>query len=177
LLIEREAFAAMAEPTLKEQENSSPYDLWPDERSAPRREEPFAAPFAEQIPAIDDTPFAQPFAPASEPVGAEPSRPSSETPFDAPFVPVVYTPETTEENVRNAGLAWSAGVVFFGSVVFMLFLGWIADLLLGSSPWGIVIGIVLGAVIGFIQFFRISSQIYAPKNSQPKSLMSDHNED
>ena len=37
----------------------------------------------------------------------------------------------------------------------MLILGWGADLLLGSAPWGIVGGIVLGSLIGFIQFFRI----------------------
>jgi F0F1-type ATP synthase assembly protein I len=84
-------------------------------------------------------------------------------PFHAPFVPIAYTPETTEENIRQGGLAWSAGIVFFGSVAFMLFLGWLADLLLGSSPWGIVGGIVLGSIIGFIQFFRISSQIFGPK--------------
>jgi F0F1-type ATP synthase assembly protein I len=31
---------------------------------------------------------------------------------------------------------------------------------LGSSPWGIVAGIVLGSLIGFVQFFRITSQIF-----------------
>jgi F0F1-type ATP synthase assembly protein I len=42
----------------------------------------------------------------------------------------------------------------------MLILGWGADLLLGSAPWGVVVGIVLGSVIGFVQLFRISSQIF-----------------
>jgi F0F1-type ATP synthase assembly protein I len=40
-----------------------------------------------------------------------------------------------EETARRSGLAFSAGIVFFSSVVFMLFLGWIADWLMGSSPW------------------------------------------
>ena len=42
----------------------------------------------------------------------------------------------------------------------MLVLGWGADLLFGSSPWGMVCGIVIGSLIGFIQFFRLSSQIF-----------------
>ncbi len=67
--------------------------------------------------------------------------------------------ESKAETIRKTGLAWSAAIVFFGSVVFMLILGWFADLLFGSSPWGIVLGIVLGSVIGFMQFFRITSRI------------------
>jgi F0F1-type ATP synthase assembly protein I len=69
-------------------------------------------------------------------------------------------PETTGETIRQSGLAYSAAIVLFASIVFMLVLGWFADLLLGSSPWGIVGGIVLGAIIGFVQLFRITSQIF-----------------
>jgi len=69
-------------------------------------------------------------------------------------------PESFAESARKSGLAWSAGIVFFASIVFMLILGWGADLLFGSSPWGIVIGIVLGSLIGFIQFFRLTSKIF-----------------
>ena len=84
-------------------------------------------------------------------------------PDEPPVVMSDYMPESTDETIRQSGLAWSAGIVFFGSVAFMLFLGWLADILLGSSPWGIVGGIVLGSIIGFIQFFRISSQIFSSK--------------
>ena len=38
-----------------------------------------------------------------------------------------YKPESPDETARQGGLAWSAGIVFFSSVGFMLFLGWIAD--------------------------------------------------
>ena len=64
------------------------------------------------------------------------------------------------ETIRQSGMAYSAAIVFFGSVVFMMILGWLADWLLGSSPWGIVGGIILGGIIGFVQFFRITSQIF-----------------
>src|SRR5262245_55866910 len=70
-------------------------------------------------------------------------------------------PESIAETARRSGLAYSAALVFFASVVFMMIIGWGADLLFGTSPWGMVAGIVLGSVIGFIQFFRINSRIFA----------------
>ncbi len=76
------------------------------------------------------------------------------------FVKTPYEPESLSETVRRGGLAWSAGIALFAAVVFMLILGWGADVLLGTSPWGIVGGIVLGSIIGFIQFFRLTSQIF-----------------
>lgn len=90
------------------------------------------------------------------------------------FVPVAYIPPSEEESVRRSGLAYSAGITLFASVFFMLFLGWGADLLFGSSPWGLVGGIVLGAIIGFVQFFRITSQIFTTKKDGPavRPLMS-----
>lgn len=97
---------------------------------------------------------------------------------DEPVHPVDFQPESADETARRGGLAWSAGIVFFSSVAFSLFVGWIADLLLQSSPWGLVGGIVIGSVIGFIQFFRITSQIFVSKKSGPaeRPLMP-HDED
>ncbi len=69
-------------------------------------------------------------------------------------------PEMMAETIRRSGLAYSAGIALFAAVVFMMILGWGADLLFGSSPWGIVGGIVVGSVIGFVQFFRLTSQIF-----------------
>jgi len=95
------------------------------------------------------------------------------------FTPVAYSLEDPDETIRRSGLAWSAGIVFVGSVAFMLFIGWLADLVLGSSPWGIVGGIVIGSIIGFVQFFRLTSQIFnaKPPGSDIRSLMSDENPD
>lgn len=102
----------------------------------------------------------------------EPNEPGGSTPavtslFDGgekrpeePFILSEVEPQSLSENVRQSGLAYSAGIVLFASVAFMLIIGWGADLLLGSSPWGIVSGIVIGALIGFFQFFRLTSQIF-----------------
>ena len=70
-----------------------------------------------------------------------------------------FTPETPAETIRKSGLAYSAALALLGSVVFMLILGWVLDSFLGTSPWCLVGGIVLGSVIGFYQFFKLTSQI------------------
>jgi len=79
---------------------------------------------------------------------------------DKNFIISKAEPESMAETVRRSGLAYSAGIAFAAAVVFMLILGWGADLLLGTTPWGVVVGIILGSIIGFIQLFRISSQIF-----------------
>lgn len=83
-----------------------------------------------------------------------------------PIISSFYEPEDEAESARRMGLGYAAGVTFFATVAFMLFIGWGADLLLGTKPWGIVVGIVLGAVMAFIQFFRITNRIY----QRPKDL-------
>jgi F0F1-type ATP synthase assembly protein I len=154
----------------------TPYDLWPTEEEraeAAASAQPVYA--GENVDAFTDLPSTPFQSPVETPFLYENKV---ETPFDAPFVPVAYTPETSDEAVRQRGLAFSVGVVFFGSVAFMLFLGWLADLLLGSSPWGIVAGIILGAIIGFLQFFRITSQIFNNSGDTPKqNPLSSHHDD
>jgi len=105
--------------------------------------------------------------------------PTDQCGAQAEFVPETYIPESTDENVRRSGLAYSAGIVFFVSVAFLLLLGWFADLLLGTSPFGLVAGIVIGSMIGFIQFFYISKQIYAPSNkkSDIRPFLSGHDDE
>lgn len=75
-----------------------------------------------------------------------------------------YQTESSDETIRRSGLAYSAAIILFGSIVFTLILGWFADLLFGTSPWGKVGGIVLGSIIGFIQFFRTTSRLFENKD-------------
>ena len=78
---------------------------------------------------------------------------------EEPYVLSESKPLSTAETIRSSGLAWSAAIALFAAVLIMLIIGWGADLLLGSSPWGIVVGIIIGAAIGFFQFFRITGEI------------------
>ena len=79
---------------------------------------------------------------------------------EEPYVLSESKPLSTAETIRSSGLAWSAAIALFAAVLVMLIIGWGADLLLGSSPWGIVVGILIGAAIGFFQFFRITGEIF-----------------
>ena len=71
-----------------------------------------------------------------------------------------FVPQSKVEAIRQSGLAMTAATVLFGSIAFLLIIGWFADLLLDTSPWGKVAGIVVGSLIGFIQFFRLTSDIF-----------------
>lgn len=81
-----------------------------------------------------------------------------------PFENAGFEPESQSETARKSGLAYAAGITLFASVVFMMVIGWGADLLFGTKPWGIVGGIVLGALVGFVQFFRLTSRILKNKD-------------
>ncbi len=80
-----------------------------------------------------------------------------------------FKPDSAGETVRKTGLAWSAAIILFGSVAFMMLLGWFVDLQFATQPWGVVGGIILGAVIGFVQFFRTTAQILKPPKEELKN--------
>lgn len=71
-----------------------------------------------------------------------------------------FKPESEGETTRKSGLAYAAAFTLFSTVAVLLGVGYLLDRWLGSSPWGIVGGIVLGSIVGFYQFVRITSKIY-----------------
>lgn len=64
-----------------------------------------------------------------------------------------------EEINRKSGLAYAAAFSLFASVVSGLILGWLLDRWLGTKPWLLVTGIVLGAAAGFYEFIRQTAKI------------------
>ena len=80
---------------------------------------------------------------ANEP--AEPTPVNAEGEATETIHRAEYTPPTSDESIRMTGLAWSAGITLFASIVFMMLFGWFAGLLFGSAPWGLVGGMVLGS--------------------------------
>ena len=67
--------------------------------------------------------------------------------------------EDKEEINRKSGLAYAAALALFGAVVAGLLAGWLMDRWLGTAPWLLVGGIVLGAAAGFYEFVRATSKI------------------
>ena len=64
-----------------------------------------------------------------------------------------------EETTRKSGIAYAAGLTLFFSVASLSGVGWLLDRWLGTAPWLLVAGLVLGAVTGFYQFIRLTSKL------------------
>ncbi|HZH31623.1 MAG TPA: AtpZ/AtpI family protein [Pyrinomonadaceae bacterium] len=65
-----------------------------------------------------------------------------------------------DENVNSkSSVVYGAVLSLALSIVSCLLVGWALDRWLGTSPWLIVAGILLGSVAGFMQFVRLMSRI------------------
>jgi ATP synthase protein I len=64
-----------------------------------------------------------------------------------------------EEMNRKSGIAYGAALLLFSSVISFCGAGWLLDRWLGTKPWLLVTGIVLGAVAGFYQFIRLTAKL------------------
>ena len=64
-----------------------------------------------------------------------------------------------QEANRKSGVAYAAALSLFFSVAALCGVGWALDRWLGTKPWLMLTGIVLGAVAGFYQFIRLTSKL------------------
>ena len=67
-------------------------------------------------------------------------------------------PEDEDTN-RKSGMAYAAALSLFFAVASMTGIGWLLDRWLGTRPWLMVVGLILGAVVGFFEFIRITSKL------------------
>ena len=79
------------------------------------------------------------------------------------MTPMAQSPDSSkpspEEN-RKAGFAYAAGLTLFASVAAFTGVGWMLDRWLGTQPWCLIGGIVLGSAAGLFEFVRLSSKTY-----------------
>ena len=69
-------------------------------------------------------------------------------------------PDSKEDTNRKTGFAYAAGITLFVTVAVLTGVGWFLDKWLGTSPWCLIGGIVLGSAAGLFEFVRISSKTY-----------------
>jgi ATP synthase protein I len=67
-------------------------------------------------------------------------------------------PDNSETN-RKSGIAYAAALTLFASVISLAAVGWLLDRWLGTKPWLLVAGIVVGAAVGFYQFVRLTAKL------------------
>ena len=65
-----------------------------------------------------------------------------------------------DKNVtRRSAIAYAAGLSVVFSVLTFLGLGLLLDRWLGTSPWMVAIGIVVGSAIGLYEFIRVTTRL------------------
>ena len=67
--------------------------------------------------------------------------------------------DNQEETNRKSGLAYAAAFSLFAAVVAGLAIGWLLDRWLETGPWLLVVGLVLGAAVGFYELVRATSRL------------------
>jgi ATP synthase protein I len=68
-------------------------------------------------------------------------------------------PADDQDANRKAGIAYAAAFSLFASVVSGLIAGWLLDRWLGTRPWLLVTGLILGSAAGFYELVRASSKL------------------
>ena len=64
-----------------------------------------------------------------------------------------------EDTNRKSAIVYGAITALVVSIISFLLVGWALDRWLKTGPWLLVGGIVLGTIVGFIQFIRGMSRI------------------
>ena len=59
-----------------------------------------------------------------------------------------------QENAQRAGPAAAASYTLIGAIVLLGGIGYAVDLWTGTSPWGLVVGLILGMVVGFYELMK-----------------------
>ena len=75
-------------------------------------------------------------------------------PKDARRFSLARAAEAFQENVSRAGPAASASYTLVGGIILLGALGYWADGWLGTEPWLLVTGLLLGMVVGFYELIK-----------------------
>jgi ATP synthase protein I len=68
--------------------------------------------------------------------------------------PFARSAKYLQANVRSAGSAMIASYTLIGSILLLGGIGFVADRWLGTSPWCLLIGLLIGMIVGFYELAR-----------------------
>lgn len=78
-------------------------------------------------------------------------------------------PEKPDQNLpNNLGIAYRLGADFISGILVGLLIGYFVDKGLGTSPWGMVVFIVLGMGAGLLNVIRSYNQISQSERQDKK---------
>jgi F0F1-type ATP synthase assembly protein I len=63
-----------------------------------------------------------------------------------------------QENVTRAGPAAAASYTLIGAIILLGGIGYAVDAWQGTAPWGLVIGLLVGVVVGFYELVTMTRQ-------------------
>lgn len=72
-------------------------------------------------------------------------------------------PEERYANVRSAAAGVLIPGMLFGCVIVSVVIGYFADEWLGSSPWGLLLGLVIGSVAGVREMMKLIRKMQGGK--------------
>jgi ATP synthase protein I len=67
--------------------------------------------------------------------------------------------QSADETSRKSSYAMSAVINLVAAILIFLAIGWFLDRRLNTSPWLLLLGIIIGSILGFYQLVRISSKL------------------
>ena len=68
--------------------------------------------------------------------------------------PFSRSAKSLQENASNAGAAAGASYTLVGAIILLGGIGYAVDRWQGSAPWGLLIGLMLGIVVGFYELVK-----------------------
>jgi len=65
--------------------------------------------------------------------------------------------KSLQDNATNAGAAAGASYTLVGGIILFGGLGYLLDKWQGTGPWGLVIGLALGIIVGFYELVKTTT--------------------
>lgn len=66
--------------------------------------------------------------------------------------------KSLQENASNAGAAAGASYTLVGGIIVLGGIGYAVDRWQGTAPWGLLIGLALGIIVGFYELVKTATR-------------------